>query len=50
MHGFHAGLHRALSVHHGAGGATGGGNVNITHDGGPITFRYDHASHLIRAD
>lgn len=46
---FKAALNRSWTENYGAGGAPGGGNVNITHDGGQITFRYDHASHLIRA-
>jgi hypothetical protein len=49
-YGFKAALNRSWTENYGAGGAPGGGNVNVTHDGGQITFRYDHASHLIRAD
>lgn len=48
-YGFKAALNRSWTENYGAGGAAGGGNVDITHDGGQITFRYDHASHLIRA-
>ncbi|BCW65448.1 hypothetical protein NicSoilB4_02110 [Arthrobacter sp. NicSoilB4] len=48
-YGFKAALNRSWTENYGAGGAPGGGNVSITHDGGQITFRYDHFSHLITA-
>lgn len=48
-YGFKAALNRSWTENYGAGGAPGGGNVSITHDGGQITFRYDHVSHLISA-
>ena len=49
-YGFKAALNRSWTENYGAGGVPGGGNVNFTHDGGQVTFRYDHVSHLIRAD
>ena len=48
-YGFKAALNRSWTENYGAGGAPGGGNVSITHDGGPVTFRYDHFTHLISA-
>ena len=48
-YGFKAALNRGWTENYGAGGAAGGGNVSVTHDGGQITFRYDHFSHLITA-
>jgi hypothetical protein len=48
-YGFKAALNRSWTENYGAGGAPGGGNVSITHDGGQITFRYDHFGHLISA-
>ncbi|MCU1516474.1 MAG: alpha-amylase [Pseudarthrobacter sp.] len=46
---FKAALDRAWTVNYGAGGLLNGGNISYTHDGGPVTFRYDHATHLLTA-
>ena len=35
---------------YGAGGAPGGANIALTAPGGPITFTYDHATHVISDD
>ncbi len=34
-------------VDHGAGGAPGGANIALTTAGGPVTFTYDHTTHLV---
>ncbi|MFX1821600.1 alpha-amylase family glycosyl hydrolase [Pseudarthrobacter sp. CC4] len=46
---FKAALDRSWGVSYGAGGSSPGGNIVFKHDGGPVTFRYDHFSHLITA-
>jgi alpha-amylase len=47
---FKAALDRGWAVNYGAGGVPNGGNISYTHDGGAVTFRYDHVSHLLTAD
>jgi alpha-amylase len=44
---FKAALNRSWNENYGAGGVPNGANVALTHDGGPVTFRYDHFTHLI---
>lgn len=46
---FKAALDRSWDVSYGAGGSSPGGNIVFKHDGGPVTFRYDHFTHLITA-
>ena len=46
---FKAALNRDWNVSYGAGGASPGANIVLEHDGGPVTFRYDHATHVITA-
>ncbi len=46
---FKAALNRSWEVNYGAGGASPGANIPFEHDGGPVTFRYDHATHVISA-
>lgn len=46
---FKAALNRSWAENYGAGGAPGGANLGYVHDGGPVTFRYDHFTHLISA-
>lgn len=46
---FKAALNRNWNVSYGAGGASPGANIVLEHDGGPVTFRYDHATHVITA-
>ena len=46
---FKAALDRSWGVSYGAGGSSPGGNIVFKHDGGPVTFRYDHFTHLITA-
>ena len=40
-------LNDSWDENYGAGGAAGGANIPLTSPGGPITFTYDHATHLI---
>nr|WP_307080364.1 alpha-amylase family glycosyl hydrolase [Arthrobacter pascens] len=47
---FKAALNRSWKENYGAGGVPNGANVAFTHDGGPVTFRYDHFTHLITAN
>jgi glycosidase len=46
---FKAALNRSWNENYGAGGVPNGANIAFTHDGGPVTFRYDHFTHLITA-
>ncbi|WP_412178029.1 alpha-amylase family glycosyl hydrolase [Pseudarthrobacter chlorophenolicus] len=46
---FKAALDRSWNVSYGAGGASPGANIALEHDGGPVTFRYDHFTHVITA-
>jgi hypothetical protein len=46
---FKAALDRSWNVNYGANGVPNGGNVLFQHDGGAVTFRYDHFTHLITA-
>ena len=46
---FKAALNRTWDVSYGAEGASPGANIAFEHDGGPVTFRYDHATHVITA-
>ncbi len=40
-------LNNSWGENYGAGGAAGGADIALAAPGGPITFRYDHATHLI---
>ncbi|MEE2528830.1 alpha-amylase family glycosyl hydrolase [Pseudarthrobacter sp. J75] len=46
---FKAALNGSWTENYGAGGVSNGGNITLAHDGGPVTFRYDHFTHLITA-
>jgi hypothetical protein len=46
---FKAALNKSWDVSYGAGGASPGANIVFEHDGGPVTFRYDHVTHVITA-
>ena len=46
---FKAALDWSWNVNYGANGVLNGGNIPFEHDGGPVTFRYDHFTHLITA-
>jgi pullulanase-type alpha-1,6-glucosidase len=43
-------LNNSWDENYGAGGAPGGGNIALTAPGGPLTFTYDHATHVISDD
>src|SRR4051812_29917341 len=43
-------LNNSWDENYGAGGAPGGANLTLTAPGGPITFTYDHATHIISDD
>jgi pullulanase-type alpha-1,6-glucosidase len=43
-------LNNSWDENYGAGGAPGGANIAITARGGPVTFTYDHATHVISDD
>ena len=43
-------LNNSWDENYGAGGAPGGANIPITAPGGPVTFTYDHATHVITDD
>lgn len=46
---FKAALNRAWDTSYGVGGASPGADIAFEHDGGAVTFRYDHATHLMTA-
>jgi len=43
-------LNNSWDENYGAGGVSGGANIAITAPGGPVTFTYDHATHIISDD
>jgi len=43
-------LNDSWDENYGAGVAPGGANIPITAPGGPVTFTYDHATHMISDD
>jgi hypothetical protein len=43
-------LDNSWDENYGAGGVPGGANIAITAPGGPVTFTYDHATHVISDD
>jgi pullulanase-type alpha-1,6-glucosidase len=43
-------LNGSWDENYGAGGASGGANIPITAPGGPVTFTYDHTTHVISDD
>ncbi|WP_035776770.1 alpha-amylase family glycosyl hydrolase [Arthrobacter sp. H5] len=45
---FKAAINRSWDESYGVGG--GGTNISLVHDGGPVTFTYDHGSHIISAE
>jgi hypothetical protein len=46
---FKAALNRGWTENYGADGVPNGGNIIYKHDGGAVTFRYDHFTHLLTA-
>ena len=46
---FKAALNRSWTLNYGADGMANGGDISYTHDSGPVTFRYDHVTHLLTA-
>ncbi|HJV97506.1 MAG TPA: alpha-amylase, partial [Arthrobacter sp.] len=46
---FKAALNRSWDVNYGADGVQNGADISYTHDGGAVTFRYDHFTHLLTA-
>ena len=47
---FKVAINGTWDENYGQGGASGGANIVLDHDGiGPVTFRYDHGTHLITA-
>jgi alpha-amylase len=47
---FKAAINGTWDENYGQGGAPGGANIVLDHNGsGPVTFRYDHGTHLITA-
>ncbi|WP_299037042.1 alpha-amylase family glycosyl hydrolase [uncultured Pseudokineococcus sp.] len=40
-------IDRAWTENYGAGGVPDGPNMTLDHDGGPLTFVYDHATHRV---
>jgi pullulanase-type alpha-1,6-glucosidase len=44
---FKAAINRTWDENYGAGGARNGSDIPFTHQGGPVTFYYDHGTHWI---
>ncbi|MBP1233811.1 glycosidase [Arthrobacter sp. PvP102] len=44
---FKAALNRSWTESYGAGGSPNGANISLAHDGGPLTIRYDHFTHVM---
>ncbi|KQR75262.1 alpha-amylase [Arthrobacter sp. Leaf337] len=47
---FKAALNRSWDVSYGAGGSPNGANISLAHDGGQLTLRYDHFTHVMTAE
>ena len=43
-------INRSFDENYGAGGAAGGANIPMVAPGGPVTFTYDHETHVISDD
>jgi pullulanase-type alpha-1,6-glucosidase len=43
-------LNNSWEENYGAGGVAGGANLTLTAPGGPVTFSYDHSTHVISDD
>lgn len=43
-------IDKSWDENYGAGGGPGGSNLVLEHDGGPVTFTYDHRTHLVTAE
>ena len=43
-------LNNSWDENYGAGGAPGGGDIPLRAPGGPVTFTYDHRSHVVTDD
>jgi alpha-amylase len=46
---FKAAINGFWDENYGQDGAPNGSNIVLNHDGGPVTFRYDHTTHVITA-
>ncbi|APX01730.1 alpha-amylase family glycosyl hydrolase [Arthrobacter sp. QXT-31] len=46
---FKAAINGSWTENYGQDGALNGSNIVLDHDGGPVTFRYSHTTHLITA-
>lgn len=46
---FKAAINGTWEENYGQGGARGGTDIPLDHDGGQVTFRYDHSTHLLTA-
>jgi hypothetical protein len=46
---FKAAINGSWDENYGQDGAPNGSNIVVDHDGGPVTFRYSHTTHVITA-
>lgn len=46
---YKAALNGGWDANYGADGVPNGANIAYAHDGGPVTFRYDHVTHVLTA-
>jgi pullulanase-type alpha-1,6-glucosidase len=49
-HEYKVAIDRSWNENYGAGGSPGGANIGLDAPGGPLTFTYDHATHVISDD
>ena len=49
-HAYKAAINKSWDENYGAGGVAGGGNIEYTAPGTPVTFYYDHATHWVTSD
>jgi hypothetical protein len=47
---FKAAINGSWDENYGQDGAPNGSNIQLNHDGGPVTFRYDHTTHVMTAE
>ena len=47
---FKAAINGSWDENYGQDGAPNGSNMRLTHGGGPVTFRYDHTTHVMTAE
>ncbi|GAB3548024.1 hypothetical protein GCM10027404_11170 [Arthrobacter tumbae] len=47
---YKAAINRSWDENYGAGGGPNGSDISLEHDGGSVTFTYDHRTHIVTAE